>query len=75
MSFIEVEDPSRHAERAQRAHAAYAEHYLLSKPAVGLGHVQAVGDPAEVRWVGLEVRVEQVKLHAPDLGAPYTDAH
>src|SRR5258708_37864730 len=60
VSFVEVEDPSRHAERAQRAHTANAEHYLLAKTAVRLRHGQAGGPPPAGPWAGLGGRGERV---------------
>ena len=75
VALVEVKDSGRHVERTQRAHAADAEHDLLAQAPVWFGDIEAVGDPSQVRRVGLEVGVEQEERHATDLGAPHSDAH
>ena len=59
VAFVEVEDARHHAQRAQCAHTAHAEHYLLAQPAVWLWDVKPIGDRAQVGRVGLEIGVEE----------------
>ena len=75
VALVEVEDAGVEAQGAQRAHAADPEHDLLTKTAVRLWHVEAIGDAAQVVRVGLEVGVEQEKGHPSHLRAPHRDAH
>src|SRR6266550_2306380 len=75
MAFVEMEDAGVDPQRAQSPHAADAKDDLLAKAAVGLGHVEAVGDVPKVLRVRLEVRVEEEQRHPPDLRAPDGDPH
>ena len=73
MALVHVEDRGLDAQGAKRPHAADAEHDLLSQPAFGLGHVQAVADRAQLGRVGLDVGVEQEERHPAHLHAPDGD--
>ena len=75
MAFVQMEHAGVDPQRAQSPHAADAKHDLLAKAAVGLGHVEAVGDVPQVLGVRLEVRVEEKQRHPPDLHAPDGDPH
>src|SRR5712691_2132889 len=75
VSLVEVEHPRHHAELSQRPHSTDPEHDLLAQAAVRLGHIEPVGDGAQVGWVGLQVGVEQEQRYAPDLRAPDADLH
>ena len=75
VALVEVKDTRIKTERAQGPHATDAEHDLLTEAPVGLGHVEPVGDVAEVERVGLQIGVEQEERHPADLGAPDGYAH
>ena len=75
MSFVEVENTGIESQGPEHPHAADAEHDLLAQAAVGLRHVQAVGDAPQVLRVGLEVGVEEDQRDTPDLRPPHRDAH
>ena len=75
MALVEVEDVGCDSHGPQRSHAADAQDDLLSQPLVGLGHVEAVGDVAQLRRVAREVGVEKEQGHAPDLRLPDCDLH
>ncbi len=75
MPLVEVEHARDHPQRAQRPHAADPEHDLLAQAAIRLGHVQAIGDGAQVGRIGFEVGVEQEQRHAADLRPPDADPH
>ena len=70
MALVGVEHLGVDAERVERADAADAEEDLLPQPVLGLAAVEPVGDVAEVGRVLLDVGVEQVQRHAPDLRLP-----
>ena len=75
MPFVHVEDRRLDPERAQRAHAADAEHELLVDPVLAVAAVQRVGDlPRPVR-VAVDVRVEEVERDPPDLRLPHLRSH
>ncbi len=61
--------------RAQRAHAADAEHDLLLDAGRAVAAVEPVGDVAVVRRVLLEVGVEQIEPDVADPRLPDLDLH
>ena len=75
MPLVHVEHRRLEAERAQRAHAADAEHELLPQPVRAVAAVEPVGDRARPVRVAVDVGVEQVERHAADLRAPDLRAH
>ena len=73
VAFVEVPDRRREPERADRPHAADAEHELLVEAHLAAADVQDVGDRAVLLRVLGHVRVEQQDRHAADLGEPDGD--
>ena len=71
MSLVGVEHVRVDAERVERADAADTEEDLLAQPVLGVAAVQAVGHVAHVVGVLVDIGVEQVQRHAPDIGAPH----
>ena len=76
VALVHVEDRRLEAERAQRAHAADAEHELLAEP-VRAGRRRRARSVIVARpvRVAVDVGVEEVERHAPDLRAPDLRAH
>ena len=70
MALVHVPDGRRLADRAQRAHAADAEHHLLADAHRVVAAVEAVRDVAIGRGILGTVGVEQDHADASDLGAP-----
>ena len=75
MALVQVEDTRVDAERPESPHAADAEHDLLPETAIWLGHVEAVGDAAEVERVRFEVGIEKEQRDPSDLRPPDGDLH
>ncbi len=75
VAFVQVVDGRVRAERAQRAHAADAEHDLLLDAGLAVAAVEARRQLAVPRRVLLEVGVEQVQLHAAHAHAPDRHEH
>jgi len=70
VALVHVEDDGLEAERAQRAHAADAEHDLLPDAVLLVAAVELVGDVLDVGRVLGDVGVEQVQRHASHVRAP-----
>ena len=75
VALVHVEDGRLEPEPAQHAHAADAEHELLPQPVLAVAAVELVGDRPRPVGVAVDVGVEQVERHAPDLRAPHLHAH
>ena len=75
VAFVQVPHGRLQAERAQREHAAEAEHDFLLQARVLAAAVQPRGQLAIPRLVLLEVRVEQQQAHAPELHFPHLHEH
>ena len=70
VALVEVQVPRVDSDRRERAHAADAEQEVLREAHVGVGDVEARGDPAGDRRVLGAVGVEQVERDASDVDAP-----
>ena len=70
MPLVEVQHAGLDPERAERAHGAEAEQAVLAEAGERVPLVEASRDPAVDGVVHLELGVEQVERHAPDLGPP-----
>ena len=68
-----MEHRRRETEPAQHAHAADAEHELLAQAVLAVAAVQRVGDGPRPVGVSLDLRVEEVERHLPDLHEPDAD--
>ncbi len=75
VALVHVEDGRVEPEPAEHAHAADAEHELLPEPVLAVAAVELVGDRARPVRVAVDVRVEQVERHTPDLRTPDLHAH
>jgi len=75
VALVHVEDGGVDAHGPERAHAADAQHDLLGEATSRLGHVQPVGDRAQLGRVPLDVGVEEVERHPPDVDPPDRDPH
>ena len=71
VALVGVEHLGVDAERVEGAHAADAEEDLLAEAVLGLAAVEPVGDRPQVGRVLLDVGVEQVQRHPPDLRPPH----
>ena len=68
--LVHVPHRRRHAQRAQRAHAAQPQDHLLANAYRRITAVQAVSDLAVLDGVVFAVGVEQIDRDAPDIGLP-----
>ena len=75
VALVHVEDGRIEPECAEHAHAADAEHELLPEPVLAVAAVELVGDRSRPVGVAVDVSVEQVERHTPDLRAPDLCAH
>jgi len=75
MSLVRVPDSGIDPHGAEYSHTADAEDPLLAQPELGPAGIQFVHQAAVVRVVRLQVGVEQVDRHAPDLHLPGADVH
>ena len=73
MSLVEVIHARLDSHRPQRPNATKAEHRVLRQPDGTNPVVQPCRHPSAQRGVLVEVRVEQVQRHPPDIGPPYLD--
>ena len=73
VTLVEVEHRRREPEPPKHAHAAYAEHELLSQTVLAVAAVQRVGDGARPVGIALDLRVEEVERYLPDPGEPDAD--
>ena len=73
VAFVEMQDAGIDPERAEHSHRADPEEAVLAEPRVRVPLVEARRDPPVDRVVLVELRVEEVQRHAPDLGAPYVE--
>ncbi len=70
VALVDVPHGWRQAERAQRTHAAHAEHQLLAHPRLLIAAVELVGDHALGLGVLRHLGVEQIGRDAPHARLP-----
>ena len=70
VALVHVEYGGLDATGGERLDAADAEQDLLAQPVLAVAAVQAVGDGALGRRIGIHVRVQQEQLDPPDVDAP-----
>ena len=70
VAFVHVEDFRLDAERAERFHAANAEHHFLAHPHFEIAAVELRGDQTILGVVFRRVGIEQIKADAADLELP-----
>ena len=75
VALVHVPDGGVDAERAQRAHAAGAEHDLLAQPHLAAAHVERARDRAVGRVVERDVGVEHQHRHQAHLHLPHRGVH
>ena len=75
MALVHVEDRRLEAEPAQHANAADPEHELLAHAVLAIAAVQRVRDVARPVGIALDLRVEEIERHAPDLHPPDAEPH
>ncbi len=73
--LVDVPHGGSESQRAQRPHAAHAEHDLLLDARRAIAPVEPVGGGAVLGRVGLQVGVEQVQRHAAHLRLPHAAMH
>ena len=71
VALVEVVDGRADVEQLEGSAPADAEDDLLAQAVLDLAAVEAVGHTLLVGGVALDVGVEQVEGHAPDLGPPH----
>jgi hypothetical protein len=72
MTFVQVQDAGRDAERAQHANATNAEQQFLADPDALVAAVQPRGKLAILRLIAFDVRIEQQQRVASDQHFPHT---
>ncbi len=75
VALVDVPHGGCKAERAQRAHAADAEHHLLTDACRLVAAVEAMGDLPVLGRVVLAIGIQQEHAHAADLRAPDARTH
>ena len=70
VALVHVEHGGLDATGRERLDTADAEQDLLAQPVLAVAAVQAVGDGALGRRIGVHVRVQQEQLDPPDVDAP-----
>ena len=75
VSFVDVPHVGVASDRAQGAHTADAEYYLLLYARVRIAAGELVGDGAVGLGVFRQVAVQEIQGDAPGLGLPYLEAH
>ena len=75
VALVHVEDGRVEPEAAEHAHPADAEHEFLPEPVLAVASVELVGDRARPVRVTVDVGVEQVERHTPDLRTPDLHPH
>ena len=70
VAFVEVIDAGHDVERAERLHAADAEHQLLADAGSHVAAVEPRRQLAVLRAVAVDVAIEQIQRHAADVHQP-----